>query len=325
MISILGALICLERAVALSAYRTGRGAVLVYVVPLLAAVGSILLATGGPALLAKGLVTLGSVGLVTFFVWLVRQHPAAFTRVMACGALGWLVGNVLWWTGQPLYAVVHWWAAFLILTVVGERLELSRVLRLTRASQRLFLVAVTLYVVGVVLSLFQPDAGVRLAGVGQLALAGWLMRYDLARHTIKRNGATRFIAACLLLGYGWLAVGGGFGLLFGAVRAGVQYESLLHALLLGFIVSMIFGHALMIIPAIIGRTLRFSPLLYVPLALLHLSLALRIVGMLTGTLALHRGGASLNVTAILLFAVSLPAANLWSRKRHPVRQAEQAA
>jgi hypothetical protein len=39
--------------------------------------------------------------------------------------------------GQPIYLTVHWWTAFLILTIVGERLELSRIRRLTRTSEYL--------------------------------------------------------------------------------------------------------------------------------------------------------------------------------------------
>ena len=41
-----------------------------------------------------------------------------------------------------------------------------------------------------------------------LVLAVWLFRYDIARRTVLQSGLTRFIALCLLAGYGWLAVGG---------------------------------------------------------------------------------------------------------------------
>ena len=46
-----------------------------------------------------------------------------------------------------------------------------------------------------------PGRGLRLGGVGLLALAAWLARYDIARRTVRLPGVTRFIALCLLAGY----------------------------------------------------------------------------------------------------------------------------
>jgi hypothetical protein len=211
------------------------------------------------------------------------------------------VGNLLWLAGQPVYAVVHWWVAFLVLTVVGERLELSRIIRLTENNKRLFLLAVAVFFAGVVVTSFNLGIGIRLAGVGEIALALWLLRYDIARQTIKRTGLPRFIAACLLVGYIWLGVGGVFGLAFGAVMAGIQYEMLLHTLLLGFIFSMIFGHALIIVPAITGRMVQYRPMFYLPLVVLHAALVARVLGGFTGNLSLRQWGGVFNVIAILLF------------------------
>jgi hypothetical protein len=309
---VLGTLISLERAVALSAYRGRQTAA--YGVPLLAGVGGFLLALGSLDTAPKVLLTAASAGLVVIFYLLVRRHLASFTVVMALGSVCWLVGNLLWLAGQPVYQLVHLWAAFLILTVVGERLELSRILRLTPLSQRLFLLAVGVYLAGVLLTVVQLDLGVRLAGVGLGALAAWLLRYDIARRTVTRSGLPRFIAVCLLAGYAWLGAGGVFALVFGGVRAGVQYEALLHALLLGFIFSMIFGHALIIIPAIIGRTVGFRRALYLPLALLHGSLVVRVAGGLLGDFVLRRDGAVWNVIAVLGFIAMMGMSALLLRR-----------
>ena len=40
----------------------------------------------------------------------------------------------------------------------------------------------------------------RLFAAGLLALALWLLQYDIARRNIGTRGLTRFIAACLLSG-----------------------------------------------------------------------------------------------------------------------------
>jgi hypothetical protein len=91
------------------------------------------------------------------------------------------------------------------LTIVSERLELSRVTLVSSRRQRLFVTAVGIFLAGIALTVFDLNTGVRLAGIGELALAGWLLSYDLTRQTIRREGLTRFIAFCLLIGMAGLA------------------------------------------------------------------------------------------------------------------------
>jgi hypothetical protein len=79
------------------------------------------------------------------------------------------------------------------------------------------------------------------------------------------------------------------------------YDALLHAVFVGFVMSMIFGHAPIIFPAILGVPINFQPAFYIQLALLHLSLALRIVSDLAGWSAGRQWGGLLNEVAILLF------------------------
>jgi hypothetical protein len=65
--------------------------------------------------------------------------------------------------------------------------------------------------------------------------------------------------------------------------------------------SMIFGHAPIIFPSILGRSLNYRPVFYAHLILLHLSLVLRVVGDFALTMPLRQWGAMFNVIAILLF------------------------
>lgn len=297
----LGTLICMERAVALAALRKNRAYSAAFLAPLLTGLGAGLLALNPALGLARLLLVLGSLGLVLVFAAIVRLHRAAFTATMAAGALCWLAGNALWLAGQPIYQVVHWWIAFLVLTIVGERLELAHIRHISPSSQRLFLVAVGIFLGGVALTLFDLGMGIRLAGAGEIALALWLLRYDIARRTIRRTGLPRFIAACLLIGYGWLGIGGLIGLWQGALYAGPMYGTLLHALLLGFVFSMIFGHAPIIIPALTGRMIRFDRTLYVPLLILHGALLLRVASNLAGSVAGRQWGGLFNVVAILVY------------------------
>ena len=78
----------------------------------------------------------------------------------------------------------------------------------------------------------------------------------------------------------------------------------LHALGLGFIFSMIMGHAPVILPAVARVKLRFGVWFYAPLAALHLSLVVRLgFGLLD--LQVRGTGALLNAAAIALFAVTI--------------------
>lgn len=293
----LGTLICLERAVALAA-RWNQWAMLV---PAINALGALGLLLSGDSLGAKGLLVAGSYGLNVLFVFMLRLHPSRDVAIMAAGALSLLIGNALWFFGRPVFEVVHLWTAFLILTIVGERLELSRVRRLTLTSERLLLVSVGVYLAGVWLTIFALDAGIRLLGVGAVLMAAWLLRYDIAGRTIRQTGLPRFIGTCLFVGYGWLGFGGVVAIWKGALYAGPDYALLLHALLLGFVFSMIFGHAPIIFPALTGLRMQFTPLFYVHLALLHISLIYRMYGNLAGDFAIRQWGGLLNVIAILLF------------------------
>lgn len=297
---VLGTLISLERAAALTALD-GAKARWAYAAPVFSGFGGLLLIVSGATRPAMLLITLSSVALGAIFVTVLRRHSALHTLVMAVGAGCWLVGNLLWFYGQPVYQVLHWWIGFLVLTIVSERLELSRVTRLSANSKRLFALAVGVYLSGVLLTTFALDVGVRWAGAGGIALAAWLLRYDIARYTVRKTGLTRFIAACLLAGYVWLGVGGILGIAFGAVYAGFAYDALLHAVLLGFVFSMIFGHAPIIIPALTGRSVPYRPLFYSYLVLLHLSLALRIFGDLSAWLPGRMWGGLLNIFAVLIF------------------------
>jgi len=295
----LGTLIALERAVALSvAFKRG---LLAYAAPLVSALGAVALVVGMPRVVSVGLVTLGSFGLALIFLMLVRKQSALFAVTMALGAAFWLMGNVLWLTGQPIYQLVEWWIAFLVLTIAGERLELSRILRHSRASQNLFIGILAVYSGGLLLTMFENPFGTLLIGISLTVLGLWLFRHDIARRTVHQSGLTRYIAVCLLAGYGWLIIGGGLRIGFGTQIAGLAYDAELHSILLGFVFSMILGHAPIILPAVLQVTMPYRRWFYLPLALLHGSLILRISGDLSKAFGLRQWGGMLNVIAILLF------------------------
>ena len=293
----LGTLIGLERAVALRERWT-------YLGPALSGLGGLALVVGVPGAAGPLLITLGSLGLVAAFAAIVRRHPALYTAVMAAGAVAWLAGNLLWVSGWPLFHIVLWWAGFLILTIAGERLELGRLVRLSQSVQLAFLGAAGFFVAGLVTLLPAYALGTRLAGAGMLALAAWLLRYDIARRTVRKPGLPRFAAVCLLSGYFWLGAAGAIAVAFGEVPAGPYYDALLHAIFLGFVFSMIFGHAPIIFPVVLGVPVAFHRFLYAHLVLLHASLLVRVGADLMFAMEVRRWAGLLNGVALLLFIAS---------------------
>jgi hypothetical protein len=223
---------------------------------------------------------------------------------MGVGALCWLVGNLLWLTGSAVPLLVPWWMAFLVLTIAGERLELSRFLAPPAGAMRSFGACVLVLLAGCGLSLLRMDWGTRLLGLGFVLVTAWLARHDVARRTVRQSGLTRFAAVCLLSAYFWLGVCGLLGIGFGALAAGPLYDAFLHALFVGFVLSMIFGHAPIIFPSVLNRPLAFRRAFYLHLALLHAGLVVRLVGDLTDTTPLRQWGGLLNAAAIGLFLVN---------------------
>ncbi len=300
----LGTLITLERGVALRKRPALLGAVFF-------AFGGILTVLEAPGDGGKYLTVLGSLVLVVIFMYILQQHSAAYTRVMAAGAVFLLIGSAIWLTGRPVLIAVPWWMAFLILTIAGERLELGRLVALRPSSRRTFNIWITIYGSSVLLSYFFMDVGLRIMGLGMAALALWHLRFDVARKTVRKPGLTRFIAVCMLSGYVWLLLGGILYMAFGRELGGLRYDAQLHAVFLGFVFSMIFGHAPIIFPAILGKEIQFNRFFYAHYGLLQFSLLVRIAGDLLLQPVLRQWGGMLNGIALLFFLVNTVVAILF--------------
>ena len=137
----------------------------------------------------------------------------------------------------------------------------------------------------------------------------WLGKQDIARRTVRNKGLTRFIAVCLLSGYAWLAVGGAIIVAAGGLAPGSpSYDAALHALALGFVFAMVFGHAPIIFPAVLRVAVPYHPTFYLPLALLHLSLVVRLAGDATARFDWTRIGGMLNALALAAFIASTASA-----------------
>lgn len=293
-----GTVISLERAVALA-----RG--WSYLAPTSAGLAGVALLAGAPLVLAQIFVIAAAATLVAGSILVLRRLIAPFTIVLGIGALCWLTGNLVWLMTGAITVAVPWWLAFLVLIIAGERLELTRFLPTPPAAQRFFFVVVGILLAGALISYWLENAGFRLFAAGLLALASWLLRYDIARINARQRGLTRFIAICLLSGYGWLFFAGLLGLAGGFQPGHTWRDATLHAIGLGFIFSMVFGHAPIIVPAVTRMKIPYHAAFYLPLLTLHVSLVVRVAGSLGGDFTLRREGGLANALALLLFIATI--------------------
>jgi hypothetical protein len=297
VLGFLGTLITLERAVAIDVPAG-------YLTPTAAGLGALALILGLPLAVGQLLLAAAGAGLVGLYVAAARRQASLHLAVMAAGAVAWVVAVCLWLAGRDVALLVPWLAGFLVLTIAGERLELARVIRVTGTARATFTGAVAIFATGLAVSVVTASAGVRVAGIGLLALAGWLAVHDVSRRTIRQPGLTRYMAVCLLTGYGWLATGGVLWLRFATLSDGPAFDAMLHALFLGFVISMVFAHAPVIMPAVFRAAVPYRRHFYAHVALMHASLLLRLIGGdVAGNRAAWQTGGVLNEIALLCFIV----------------------
>ena len=294
VLGFVGTLISLERAVALGR-RVG------YLAPGLLGSGAILLVSPAPLTVGRGVLLAGTVAMASSYVPLWRRQRDDAVLVQALGAVLAVGAATLWLGGVPVPSLLPWLAGFVVLTIAGERLELARIAMGPHAGRTLVLLSAAV-VVSVTASVLWPAVATPALGLVLAALVGWLVVHDVARRTVRSAGLTRFMAASMLAGYFWLAVASGVWLLGGPTTEGVRYDAVVHAVFLGFTLSMIMAHAPVILPAVLRRPMSYHPAFLVPAAALQASLALRLwAGDALGLQVAWQVGGALNIVSLLTF------------------------
>ena len=302
----LGTLISLERSVAIGRWWA-------YTAPAFSAFGAVALIVGMPAVAGYSFLFAG-LALVFASSVLVARQPALFTFSLAVAAACWAGGTLLWINGVNAPDVTGWWIGFLILTIAAERLELSRVLSPPRSSQLILAFAAALIITGLVRGELGTPAA-PFSGGGLLLATVWLVRHDVAIRTIRLSALPRFSAACLLAGYFWLGVAGLLLVVVPPSSTAFSYDAVVHAVTIGFVLSMIFGHAPIILPAVVGLRVQYSATAYVPLALLHISVLLRITADLFEWIEVRTVSGPATVLALACYAAILVIARSKSNHR----------
>ena len=290
-----GTLISLERSVADS-----RGPCLI--VPGLSASGAVLLGFGHDVA-GSVAILLAGIGLALLTAHAAIRLPALFTVIMTAAALLWPWGTLLWLAGEGIPQVSYLWLGFLVLTIVAERIELSRLTRPGPGAQALLVIMVALFIAA--LAIGQPWHGSGLLSAALAALAIWLLVYDIALKTVLTRGLARFSALCLLSGYGWMLVTAATLVLSPPGETPSGHDAALHAIGIGYVLSMVFAHAPIILPAVVGVPVRYVPVLYGPAAMLQTAVALRVGGDFVESAGTGRLAAWLVIASIATYALTL--------------------
>ncbi|MDH4092504.1 MAG: hypothetical protein OEV74_16955 [Cyclobacteriaceae bacterium] len=261
----LGSLIALEKVIPLKKYGFFAG-------PLISASSIVVFLFGEFQFAVMMLIAASLVLLIVYAAYLKTQYNLYLLLAML-GSMCWFIGNVLllWKRFYPM--AFPWWVGFLLFTIVSERLELAKFLPVTRRNKNILVAFLGLFVLGIILPFH--EAGTNIAGLSLVCISLWLMRHDVVRVTIKKEGLVRFTGVALLCGYVALLLEGIF--LIVLTEAPPGYDIVVHTFFLGFVFAMIFAHGPIILPGILGlRVKPYHPLFYVPLGLLYISLAMRI-------------------------------------------------
>ncbi|MBL8921394.1 MAG: hypothetical protein JNJ54_21220 [Myxococcaceae bacterium] len=294
-VGVFGAVIGLERAVALA-----HPAALAP--PVLNLLGAAALLAGFP--FAPWVLVGGVALLVVVNGVIVRRQREAFTWLMLAGSAVLLAGTVGWALGQPVYAATPAWLGFFVLTIAAERLELSRLIPTPAWAPKVLLAVALVLVVTAGVEVVEPLSAGRPFGVGLTLVGLWQLRFDLARRTVRGHGLPKFTAVGVLGAALWLTVTGVLWVTVDRVPAGPRADALLHGVFVGYVLSMVFAHAPIILPAVARVPVPFHAVLYAPLALLHVGLLLRVVGDLAVE-AVRGAGGVLTALALPLFAVAV--------------------
>ena len=310
VLGFVGTVICLERAVALGT-RFG------YCVPAISGLGVIVLLAPGPACAGLALLALAQLGLLGIYIPLWRRSHDDATVIQATGAFCAAGAATLLTSEVSVPEVVGWLACYLILTICGERLELSR---MTMAHNRTLPTLCLAVVAALLVCVVSPIIGYRLLGAVLVGLAAWLCRNDVARGGLRRGGQAAYIGILLMIGYLWLGLAGLIWMTNGPLASGRAYDAVVHSLFLGFTMGMILGHAPIILPAVLRARLDWTTWFWLPAFLLEASLLARIgIGDGLGRPAAVQVGGVVNVLSLLAL-VAVVAAHVRPRntaRTHP--------
>jgi len=237
----LGTLISLERAMVMKQKAW-------LLVPLLSGLSILLLLFLEWPNVGVSLLFLASLGLTAIMYIQSIKHPVVYQYIMTVGAVSWMLGNFMLLYSGFVPAAVPWWMGFILFTIVGERLELSKFLPTPKLAKNVLVWLLGLFFIGMLLPFH--GSGNWLMGVSVILISFWLLHFDMAKIAFKKANQFKYIGIGLRVGYVWLTINGI--VLFFLENHSYHYDLYLHTFFLGFTFSMIWAHAPIILPLVLS-------------------------------------------------------------------------
>lgn len=313
----LGTAISLERAVA---YRSGgnKGPHWCFCAPLFGGLATVLLPATGLVssmvgskqvadlghLLAGSLWIASMAVLLAIYVALcLRQSSEEVLMQMLAASVG-LVGVALWTGHVDAVVLAPMWLMFLVLTIVGERVELARTVFSKPHVEGIVLALCLAVVVASAVQCLRPALGYPFLGLVLAVLLAYMLQHDVALGTWHNSGLTGFMGTCMVSAYAWGLLAAAVWMFAPVQEGGYWTDMGLHALALGFIMTMVIAHADVIIPSVVRRPMPFHPVLWAPWILVQGGLLLRLSGTVRGAQALWKFGDTVSVIGVLSMLLS---------------------
>lgn len=252
-----------------------------------------------------------SAGLgIVFLIYLIRERSLVYAMMFAA-ALCWFAGNIILIKKSFYPTALPWWMAFVLLVITSERLELMKFLPVSKGQKLTFVVTLAVFIGGCALSFH--GMGSYLAAFSLLGTSLWLMRHDVVGINLRKDGLARYVGVALLSGYFALLIAGIF--VFLLTNHAFGYDIIIHCFFLGFVFSMIFAHGPIILPGLLGISLKpYNLIFYFWLFLLHVSWVIRSVSGIAFEMQLRKLSGLLSAIAILGYFISLAVVSIRSHR-----------
>ncbi len=246
-------------------------------------------------------------------IWF-RQHSMSVI-IQVMGSFVGFCGAALWARGINASILAPWWMVFLTLTIVGERLELSHATVLDGHVEPTLLSATIAIVLSLPIQLMMPSIGFVCFGLSMGVLLVTMLINDTARRTWNKPRLTGFMGTCMLVGYVW-AILASLVWVF-APNGGTDYwaDFSIHALAIGFVLSMVAAHVCVIVPAIVRRPMPYHWVIWIPWGILQLGLLLRFIGTVQTVTLLWQVGDAINVAGVLCLMICIVGLTIYGSRK----------
>jgi hypothetical protein len=235
---------------------------------------------------------IGSTAMVCIAIYFLLQYKAIYHYLLLGGTVFLWLGNFKLWIQNFYPATIPYFVGFFLLIIVGERLELSRFLPVSRLKINTLCGLLLIWIVGVLLISFHSPS-FKWVNVLLSLVSLWLLQNDMSKHAIKKAGLHRFVGINLIIAYLWLFLFGIWQII--PIKVAFAYDAFVHLYFIGFVLGMVIAHAPIILPSVLKLGVKpFHWGLYSWIFIIHISVIIRIISNISGNLAWRKIGGLLN-------------------------------